>query len=203
MHRMIVEISATLGASAVIVAGVLAAGGHIKAAPPPIPAYVDRQAGCLDAPVFALDSSGVVGRAKLCIVDEGVRPAAEVEGLNPGTTYAAWFAYFDRPQECQKLRCTVEDLRGENAAGVAGRMDGIVADGTRKAQLHGDFRDLRVVSGSELSLFVFERGPVSVGDTRARAHQLLTLPLPGPNVPSTGAAAGGGRLVAQAVFNLP
>ncbi|MDP8908039.1 MAG: hypothetical protein M3N47_02750 [Chloroflexota bacterium] len=203
MHRMLVEMSATLGAGVVIVAGVLAAGGHMEATPLPIPVYVAQPAGCLDTPVFALDNSGVIGRARLCIVDEGVRPAADVEGLNPGTAYAAWLAYFDRPQECQKLRCTIEDLRGENAVGVAGRMDGMVADGIRKAQFHGDFRDLRVASGSELSLFVFERGPVSAGDSRARAQQLLTLQLPGPNVPSSSAAAGGGRPVAQAAFSLP
>lgn len=203
MYRSLVEIGATVGVSIVIAAAALVAGGSMKAPLPPIPSYVGQPPGCLDAPVVALDGSGVVGRAKLCIVDEAVRPAADVEGLNPGTAYAAWLAYFDRPQECQKLRCTVEDLRGENAVGVAGRMDGMVADGTRKAQLHGDFRDLRVAGGAEVSLFVFERGPVSVGQTRARARQLLTLPLPGPNMLNLGTTAEGGRLVAQAVFSFP
>jgi hypothetical protein len=202
MHRTLVEVSVAVGASALIATAVLVAGGsHMKSAPAPLPAYVTRQAGCLDAPVFELDGSGVKGRARLCIVDEGVRPAADVEGLTPGTTYATWFAYFDRPQGCRTHRCTIEDLRGEAAAGVAGRMDGVVADGLRKAQFRGDFRDLRLSSGSEASLLVFDRGPVSAGDSHARAKQLLSLQMPGLNVPTVGAAVNGGRAVAQAIFD--
>jgi hypothetical protein len=203
MQRALVEIGAAFGASVLVMAGVLAIGGTWKVTPPPVPAYVSQRPGCLEAPVFGIDSSGVAGSARLCILDEGARPVADVEGLTPGTAYVTWFAYFDRPQLCQKSRCTLDDLRGEYAVGVSGRMDGIVADGFHKAQLRGDFRDLRLTGGAEATILVFERAAVAIGDTRARARQLLTVQLPGLDLPATDAGVGGGRLVARAVFDLP
>jgi hypothetical protein len=203
MHRTLVEIGASLGASALIVVGVLAAGGNLKLEPAPVPAFVSQRPGCLEAPVFGLDRSGLNGGAMLCIVDEGVRPAVDVDGLTPGTAYIAWFAYFDRPQACQNGRCAIDDLRRDAVGGASGRMDGIVAGGIGKAQFNGDFRDLRLSGGSEASVLLFERGTVSTGDTRGRARHLLTLQVPGLDLPETHTGAGGGRLVAQAVFELP
>jgi hypothetical protein len=203
MNRTVAEIGATLGASVLVVVGVLAVGGTLKAAPAPVPAYVTQQPGCLDASVFAVDSSGLSGHARLCILDEGVRPSADVEGLTPSTAYVTWFAYFDRPQSCQQGRCTLADLRGDAAIGVSGRMDAIVADGLRKAQFRGDFRDLRMSGGSDALIYVFERGAVATGDARDRARQLLTVQLPGLDLPETHAGVGSGRLVAHAIFRLP
>jgi hypothetical protein len=203
MHRTLAEIGASLAASALIVAGVLAAGGNLRLGPAPVPAHVSQRPGCLDAPIFGLDSSGLKGRARLCVVDEGTRPAADVEGLTPGTAYVAWFAYFDRPQACQKGHCTIGDLRRDAVGGASGRMDGIVADGVGKAEFNGDFRDVRLASGSQALIFLFERGTVSPGDTRGRARQLLTLQLPGLDLPETYTGNGVGRLVARAIFDLP
>jgi hypothetical protein len=203
MNRTVAEIGATLGASVLVVVGVLTVGGNLQAAPAPVPAYVTQRPGCLDTPVFPVDGSGLNGQARLCIVDEGVRPSADVDGLTPSTAYVTWFAYFDRPQGCQKGNCTLVDLRGDAAAGVSGRMDGIVADGLRKAQFRGDFRDLRTSGGSDALIFVFERGPVAPGDARDRARKLLTVQVPGLDLPEAHLGVGGGRLVAHAIFRLP
>jgi hypothetical protein len=203
MHRALREIAVFVGASLLIAVGALAVGGNMTAPPAPTPAFVSQRAGCQDAPVFAMAGASVTGHARLCILDEGVRPAADVQGLTPGTAYVTWFAYFHRPELCQKPRCTLEDLQEETAEGVSGRMDGTVAESFRTAQFHGDFRDLRLVGGSEALIFIFERGSVATVDTRARAQKLLTLQVPGIDIPETRPGAGGGRLVARAIFDLP
>ena len=118
MHRAVVEIGASLGASVLVVAAVLAIGRTMVSAPAPVPASVGQHAGCLEAPVFGIDGSGLTGSARLCILDAGVRPAADVEGLTPGTAYVTWFAYVDQPTMCQKNHCTLDDLRGESGLGV-------------------------------------------------------------------------------------
>jgi hypothetical protein len=202
MHRTLVEISIVLGASIVVTAGVFFAGSSLKRVPPPLPTFLSQRSGCLDAPISPLNDSGIMGQAKLCIIDEAVRPEADVVGLNPGSAYATWLAYFDQPHTCRKPRCTITDLRGETATGVAGRMDGMVAGGIRKAQFFGDFRDLRLKSGSQVSLLVMDRGPVSDGDARARARQLLTLHVDGANG-LEGMTVGGEHVVGQAIFDLP
>lgn len=203
MRRALTEIGPFVVVSVLIAAGALMVGGNMTVPPAPVPAYLSQRPGCLDAPIFAMAGASVTGRARLCIVDEGVRPVADIEGLTPGTAYVTWFGYVDRPELCQKPRCALDDLLGETAEGVSGRMDGMVADGFRKAQFAGDFRDVRLTSGSQALIFVFERGAVTAGDTRARARQLLTLQLPGLDLPETYAGGAVVHLVARAIFDLP
>jgi hypothetical protein len=203
VRRAVIEIGPFVVVSVLIAAGALIVGGNMTAPPAPVPAYASQRPGCQDAPVVGLDNSGLKGSARLCILDESTRPAVDVDGLTPGMAYVAWFAYFDRPQACQKGQCTIGDLRRDAVGGASGRMDGIVADGVGKAKFNGDFRDFRLSGGSEASVFLFERGIVGTGDTRGRARQLLTLQVPGLDLPETHTGAGGGRLVAQAVFQLP
>jgi hypothetical protein len=203
MRRTLVEIAAFVGASLLMALGALAVASNMTVAPAPPPAYVSQRAGCHDAPVFAMAGASVTGHARLCILDEGVRPAADVQGLTPGTAYVTWFAYFHRPELCQKPRCALEDLQEETSEGVSGRLDGTVAESFRTAQFHGDFRDLRLVGGSEAQIFIFERGTMTGGDSRARVQKLLTLQVPGIDIPETHPGAGGGRLVARAIFDLP
>lgn len=203
MHRALVEILVFVGASLLIALGALAAASTMTTLPTPVPSYASQRAGCHDAPVFAMAGSSVTGKARLCLLDEGVRPEADIQGLTPGTAYVTWFAYFHRPELCRKPRCTLEDLQEDAAEGVSSRMDGTVAESFRTAQFHGDFRDLRLVGGSEAQIFIFERGAVAAGDSRARAQNLLTLQVPGIDVPETRPGSGGGRLVARAIFDLP
>jgi hypothetical protein len=203
MRRLVVELLVGLGLSTLVAATMMVAGRTAQTSPTPLPKLVTERPGCLETRLFGLDGSGITGRARLCIVDEGVRPLVDAEGLVPGTAYAMWLAYFDRPRECRKARCTVDDLTGEAAVGVVGRMDGVVADGLQKAEFRGDGRDLRLASGSEVSLLVFERGHVQAGDTRGRARQLLALHLAGLDGSAVRPGAVGTRLVAQAIFDVP
>lgn len=205
MHRWLVEIGATVGVSVLMAAGALAAGRSLAAAPPPAsaPSFANQQPGCFEAPVVALDHSGVTGRARLCIVDEGVRPLVDVEGLTPNTAYAALMMYFDRPQVCLKQRCAMDDLLPSTDAGVAARLDAIVADGFRKATFRGDLRDLRLSSKSEVSILVLDRGPVTVGDTRGRARRLLDVQAPAAAMSAARSGVVEHLVVARATFDLP
>ena len=205
MSRTLIALAAGLGASALVAVAVLAAGGALRPTPAPIPASQAGPAGCAEARLHEQSDSGITGRARLCILDEGVRPAIEAEALAPGTAYTAWFAYFDRPRQCRLARCGTDDLLGEDPAGVVGRMAGAVADGTRKADFWGDFRDLRLSGGSQVVLFIFGHGPADSADNRRRTRQLLTIQSPRLGAPAAGAPSDGARaaMVAEAIFDLP
>jgi hypothetical protein len=206
MRRFLVEILVFMTLVAVIVVGVAALGGAaVQSTVRPVAARGASEAGCFDTPVTSQTDSGVRGGARLCIVDEGVRPAMRAEELAPDTIYSVWLAYFDRPMACRGVPCGRGDLFGEDPIGVLGRMDGVVASGLRKADFWGDFRDLRLSSGSQVTLLLLSHGPASTGDRRARARQLLTPQLPRLGAPLAGAVADGdvGMEVAQAIFNLP
>ena len=203
MRRVPTELLVGPGASALIALAVLAVGGGLRASPIPLPSRLVEQAGCWDTRLVALDRSGIVGHARLCAPDEGVRAGMAAEGLTSGVAYTAWLVYFDRPSECRVARCAVDDLLGEEPVGIIGRMDGTVANGTRKAEFAGDFRDLRASSTSQVILLLFERGQAGSPDSRRRARQLLSLHVGRPNGLPAGAPDDGARLVAQAIFDLP
>lgn len=175
MRRAPIEIAVGIVASTLMAATVVIAAGVLPTTTALPSVQVTEQVGCWMAPVFQRDGSGVVGRARLCIVDEGVRPAIEATGLTPGIVYATWLGYFDRPTDCRKSRCTLSDFVGDEPAGVVGRMDGLVADGTGKAAFWGDFRDLRLAGGSEVRLLIFERGHTGVANSRRRCPPALDL----------------------------
>ena len=190
-------------ASALFAMAVLLAGLQLRPTPPPLPSFATEQAGCLKTRLVEIDRSGVEGRARLCIVDEGVRPAIDAEGLAPGTIYTALFVYFDRPARCRSPRCAIDDLLGDDPVGVVGRMDAIEAGGTRKATFSGDFRDLSLTSESQVTLLLIERGTTSAADRQQRARRLLTLPNLPLGAPTPLASADSARVVGQAIFDLP
>ena len=192
-----------LGASAVIALAVAVAGGAIRPAPAPLPSPLVERAGCWDTRLVTLDRSGITGRARLCTADDGARAGLEAEGLTPGIAYTTWLVYFDRPAECRAARCAVDDLLGEQPVGIIGRMDGAVANGTRKAHFAGEFRDLRLGDASQVTLLVFERGGAGSPDNRRRARQLLSLDVARLGAPPASATDDGARLVAQATFDRP
>ena len=150
MRRPPIELLVGRGPSALISFGVALVGGALRAPPPPLPSALVEEAGCYESRLTTLDRSGVGGRARLCIPDEGVRAGLEAEGLTSGVTYTAWLVYFDRPGACRAARCALDDLLGDEPVGVVGRMDGAVANGTRKAHFAGEIRDLRLGGASQV-----------------------------------------------------
>jgi hypothetical protein len=159
---------------------------------------------CFEANVGDPVDSGITGSARLCVVDEAIRPAMQVWGLSTGVAYTAWFVYFDRPTECRANPCAEVDFLGTAPAGTFTRMDGVVADGTRQAMLWGDLRDVRLSAGSQVTLALFRHGPVSAGANKVRNRQLLM-----PSLPKLGAhpfdptSSDQSLGVARAVFVLP
>jgi hypothetical protein len=207
-RRFLAEILVFIAGALVITLAVAVVGAVIVPAPAqPVTVDVGAAAspGCFDAPVVLMTDAGPSGTARLCILDDAVRPSMRVVELRAGNAYTAWLQYYDRPARCQTAPCGVADLVGDNPAGVLSRMDAVVANGTGKADLWGDFRDLRLSSDSQLRLVLADHGIANVGDNRARARQLLTLQVPRLGPPLAGAAADGelGTAVAHAVFNLP
>jgi hypothetical protein len=190
-------------ASIVVVLGMVALGGStLRQVPLVTELPLAKMPGCFDAPVVQVGGSGIAGEAKLCVTDEAVRPALRVANLTPDTAYLALFEYFEEPAICQGFPCTTADLRADGSRGTLARLDAIVANGTRRADLYGDFRDLPLTRRSQVTLSLFDRGSARRSDGRHRAHQLLALP-----ISQIGGAQGGyradpgaGQRVAQAIF---
>jgi hypothetical protein len=203
VRRYLVESMVPITASIVVVLGMVALGGATlrqSALVPELP--LTMMPGCFDAPVVQMSGSGIAGQAQLCVTDDAVRPALRVANLTPDTAYLALFEYFEEPTACQGFPCTSADLRTDGSGGTLARFDATVANGTRRADFHGDFRDVPLTRRSQITLTLFDRGAVRGSDGRHRAHQLLALPLA-----PVGAAPGGyradpgaGQRVAQAVF---
>jgi hypothetical protein len=190
-------------ASIVVVLGMVALGGSTLQRPPLVPELpLAMMPGCFDAPVVQVGGSGIAGQAQICITDDAVRPALRVANLTPDTAYLALFEYFEEPATCQAFPCTMADLRADGSGGTLARLDATVASGTRRADFHGDFRDMPLTRRSQVTLTLFDRGSVRGSNGRYRAHQLLALP-----ISQIGGAQGGyradpqaGLRVAQAVF---
>ena len=190
---------AVAGATSAVAAPSALADPWFKSAP----VSAAAQAGCLDAPLVTMANSGVTGTARLCISDDGVQAQVASSNLAAANAYTAWFVYFDQPSSCQGQRCMPPDVIGDDPPGVLGRMDGLVADGSGAATFSGDYRGLRLVSGSEVHLPIFGHGPANTDDRRARARQLLTpeepmLGAPGLGVPGANHAGS----VAVAMFDV-
>ena len=206
MHRFGTELLATTIASASMLVLVLLAGTAIAQPAPRPSATPDVEEGaCHDLPVTALAASTVEGQGRLCFEDGGiVRPVLQVSGLTPGDAYTAWIAYFDRPETCAQTPCGLVDLRGDDPAGVLGRIGGGVPTHTRTLMLRSELHDLVITPGAQLSLILLNHGPTSIVDGRARARQLLTAEMPDLGSAAFGTADDGRRAFphAQAVFHL-
>ncbi len=206
MRRFLLEILGFLCLAALVVAVLAVAGARaVQSLPRPTPMLPFREAGCFEAPLVAVAQSGVAGSARLCIRDEAVRPAMRAENLAADTVYTAWLAYFDRPERCATAPCSTGDLAGADPPGVFARMDGLVADGTHRADLWGDYRDLRLSNSAQVTLLLLRQGAAAAGDNRTRARQLLAPPLPLFGALSPGPATGrdASELVARAIFTIP
>jgi hypothetical protein len=205
MHRFVTDLLVTTTASAVMLAAVLLAGTALVQPVPPPAAWTDDDAGtCHDVPVAALAASAVEGRGRLCLDHGVVRLVLQVGGLTPGDAYTAWLAYFDRPDGCAQTPCGLVDLRGDDPAGVLGRVGGGVPNHTRMLELRAELRDLLIAPGAQVSLLLLNHGPASIVDARARARQVLTAEMPDLDGPGLGAAGDGRKAFphALAVFTV-
>jgi hypothetical protein len=203
MQRYLAESLTIVVVSIIIVLGTLALGGiavRETASARQLP--LAMMPGCFDAPLVQVDGSGIDGEAKLCVADEAVRPALRVANLTPDSVYLALFEYFEQPTTCQSYPCGSADLRDDGSGGTLARMDGIVANGTRRADFRGDFRDLPLTRGAQVTLTLFDRASVRSRDTGYRAHQLLSLPAASANSQPHDLARVRtvGQRVAQAIF---
>jgi hypothetical protein len=194
MRRRIAELLVVLAVNALIIAA-LCAGNVVLAGPSaqtdarPVGAVL----GCLDAPATPLAASKVTGGGGICLDDGGVHPTLRVGGLWPGDVYTGWLAYFDQPSTCTQSPCGLVDLRGDDPPGVLARIGGGVAREDGELELRTDLPDLRLTTGSQVTLLLFNHGPAVDGDHRARARQLLTLQRPELGAPSGGATVDGAR----------
>jgi hypothetical protein len=203
VRRYLAESMVPITASIVVMLGMVALGGSTLRQAPLVPELsLKMMPGCFDTPVAQVGGSGIAGQAQICITDDAVRPALRVANLTPDTAYLALFEYFEEPAACQGFPCTTADLRADGSGGTLARLDATVANGTRRADFNGDFRDVPFTRRSQITLTLFDRGSVRGSDGRHRAHQLLALPISQPGGAQGGYRAdpGAGHRVAQAVF---
>ena len=169
------------------------------------PAVANAQQGCLDAPVAPMGDAAIDGNARLCVTEDAVQAYVDTGNLTAGNAYTAWFVYFDRPETCQATPCSPADAIGDNPPGVFGRMDSLVADPAGIGDFAGNFRGLRLSSGSIVRVAIFGHGAASTDDNRTLARQLLTPEEPVLGAPGLGVPAANrhGAAVAVAAFVLP
>jgi hypothetical protein len=159
----------------------------------------------LQAPVMALNNSGVTGNAKMCISPRGIHTHITAQNLTPGNPYTVWFVYFDNPMNCMNPgHCTPADTISPlaNPEGVLGRYDSIIA--TQSKGTFSGHVGMIPSSGSEIHMPIFGHGSLSP-DGHIRARQLLTPQDPSLGAPGLGTSSDGvkGAPVAVAVFIVP
>jgi hypothetical protein len=179
----------------------------LTVAPIALPLGAAAQTGgpvCHQVPLTHAPESTIEGQARLCTDDSGVMADIDATNLARGDAYTVWFVYFDRPTDCQSVPCQPVDTTGDNPPAVLARVDGIVADESA-AHFSGQFRGLRLSSGAEIHVPIFDHGAAALEDNKARARQLLTPQVPALGAPGLGVAADGrlGFMHAVAMFDIP
>jgi hypothetical protein len=159
----------------------------------------------LQAPVTALNNSGVTGNAKMCISARGIHTHITAQNLTPGNPYTVWFVYFDNPMNCLNPgHCTPADTTTPLAdpEGVLGRYDSVIATSSRET--FSGHVGMVPSSGSLINMPIFGHGGLSA-DGHLRARQLLTPQDPSLGAPGLGTSSDGtkGSPVAHAVFVIP
>jgi hypothetical protein len=109
----------------------------------------------LQADVAELNNSGVTGRARVEISNEGLRGVLKARNLVPGHGYTVWFFY----------------LEGTNQGGP-GRFDSDVAE-TGEVTFHGHVGGLQASGGATIRLVIFDHPNLGT-DNVTRANNLLT-----------------------------
>ncbi|MEL7536270.1 MAG: hypothetical protein AAFZ58_07460 [Pseudomonadota bacterium] len=156
--------------------------------------------------------SELSGRGNLCTTPYGSFGSMAVRGLTPGNAYTVWWVYVDKPGQCAGFPLTPEvadvpfpepagyagscgfadfftpDVSGEflNPLVVYGRMDAVVAYGSRRTYFRGDIRDFEPAPGSQVWMLIFGHGPADTMDKRQLARQLLTPEDPVSGTPHLG-----------------
>jgi hypothetical protein len=153
------------------------------------------------APFTRAPGSVIQGSGRISFDKHSVHAEIELDHLKPGDVYTIWFAYLDKPENCQVQGCADADFVGNDPAGVFGRMDGVVAGRSGQALFSRDFRNLKLSSKSMVWLIVFGHGKAS-SEYRFLARQLLTPQDPGLGAPGLGTASDGAVGVGQGVVKL-
>lgn len=120
---------------------------------------VDCDDHVMKGDLTTLNNSGLTGRAKLCLGDDGAAGRLRVEGTVPGHAYTVWFFYIE-----------------QNGSAV-GRMDSTVAEGSTTA-FAGRVGGLVAASGSVICFVVVDHGDVTAMTALMRATNLLVTPKP-------------------------
>ena len=159
-------------------------------------------------------STGITGKATLCINRTGVSGSIEVEHLQPGDAYTVWFFYWDDPSKCEVpgMCGSPLDFLGDATQQppvlplvVFGRFDSAVAPADGEEEFEGRVRGLRLSSGSLVQLIIVRHGPADTSDHIHLARQLLTPEDPNAGAPHLGNVVDGLRGVgaAGAFFQIP
>lgn len=151
------------------------------------------------------DGSPISGHGTLVVNGEEVHVLVRAENLTPGNAYTAWIIYFDNTAQCLvPHHCGPPDLTmpASDPEGVFGRMDGGVAGENGRLTFKVSLSSFRISAGSAVHVAIFNHGPASTTDNRARARQLLTPEAPGLGAPGLGVGTQHGFLAAAVTFDV-
>ena len=173
MQRTLIEIGASVGASAVMLAATIVGGHLIAGTAPPVgverPAYV----GCDERPLAPVNGAALRAVARLCISPHGVEPTIELEGMPSGALYTAWVAYVERPTGVDSRQCASPELAAREEIGAPGRVASGIADREGKLLLSSALPGFQARASSLVEILVVDHGPPSADPAPGRARQLL------------------------------
>ena len=122
MQRTLIEIGASVGASAIMLAATIVGGRLVMAQVPPAPSERPASASCDERPLAGVNGSAAHGVSHLCLTMDGADPTMELTGLPVGAVYSAWVAYVDRPSIVRAGECSTPDLAARDQIGAPGRL---------------------------------------------------------------------------------
>jgi len=151
MRPTLVGTLVSVGSSAIMALGILAADGILGASPAELEVAPST---CLQEAVAPVGRAPLRGLVALCLGDGHVRLTAELTGLSGGAAHAVWLVYSESPTPSQRASSEVGVPVPWLSPVPLAQFGGIVADTNGGAQLAPVYRDLRPRAGSKIHVFV-------------------------------------------------
>jgi len=168
MQRTLIEIGASVGASAVMVAATIVGGQMLKATPPAVESERPAHVGCDTRRLAPVNGAAVQAFSRLCFGPRGVESVVDLAARPTGGVYSAWMAYVDRPTAVRTGECASPELV------TPGRVASGIANGEGRLTLANDVPGLQVRANGLVEILVVEHGQPTTDSAPDRARELLS-----------------------------
>lgn len=173
MQRTLIEIGASVGASAIMLAATIVGGRLVMAQTTPVLVERPASASCDERPLAGVNGSAAHGVSHLCLTMDGADPTIELTGLPVGAVFSAWAAYVDRPSIVRAGECSTPELAARDQIGAPGRLASGIADRDGRLVLASALSGLRPSAGSVVEILVVQHAALTDTARPERARQLL------------------------------